>query len=258
MNLPVPPPVDLSGLASLPSLDLPHKNDGSLAVPVAAGGGALSLAIVAGLSAWRIVSLGAERRRAASRRNNLLIAAGAGILAAGLVRWQLQRLTNEEPEHEVEQRLGNLEIRRYSPLRIARTTVGGTWDYALNEGFERLAHFIFGGNAAKSKIEMTSPVTSTQDGDGHSVAFMMPKGELPPAPDDARVEIDHLPSRRLAVLRFNGRYNGEHVAAKKRELLTAVAANGLQPVGEPSFAGYDPPSTLPLLRRNEVWVELAN
>jgi hypothetical protein len=46
--------------------------------------------------------------------------------------------------------------------------------------------------------------------------------------------------------------------AKKTELLQRVRGQGLRPIGEPVLAQYNPPWTLPLLRRNEVSVELAD
>jgi hypothetical protein len=48
------------------------------------------------------------------------------------------------------------------------------------------------------------------------------------------------------------------VAEKSQALLEAVERAGLRTRGEPEFAGYDPPTTLPFLRRNEVWIELGS
>ena len=45
--------------------------------------------------------------------------------------------------------------------------------------------------------------------------------------------------------------------ASKGLKLWVIDEAGLEPVGPIVFAGYDPPSTLPLLRLNELWVELA-
>jgi hypothetical protein len=59
------------------------------------------------------------------------------------------------------------------------------------------------------------------------------------------------------VLRYGGRYTGRNAEEKAAELLSAVQAAGLRPVGPVSFAGCDPPTTLPALRRVEAWVEIA-
>ena len=250
MNVPVLPPVDLAPLANL-SLD--KKNSGVVTVA--------STAMVAGavaILAWRLAPYVAHQRKLARARSRApWIAFGIGAMAAGVVvRWQLQRLFAGEPDQNVEERRGSLEIRRYASQRIARTTVEGTWEHALDKGFGRLAGFIFGGNAEKKRISMTSPVTSARDGDGYRVAFLMPDGVEAPAPDDSRIALDEVPARRVAVLRFNGRWDGEFIEAKKRELVAAAEEAGLTHKGEPLFAAYDPPSTLPVLRRNEVWVEV--
>ena len=127
---------------------------------------------------------------------------------------------------------------------------------ALDRGFRRLAGFLFGANDRHERMAMTTPVLGTGDGDGYKVSFVLPEGVAPPAPDDARVAVTDLPARRVAVLRFNGRHDVLTIESHKRDLTHALATNGLKPRGEASFAGYDPPSTLPLLRRNELWVEL--
>ncbi len=186
------------------------------------------------------------------------IVGGAGLAALGLgvARWQLQRLFAKEPPHELEELRGDLEIRRYAPIAIARTTVEGAWEDALDAGFSRLAHFIFRGNAEKKKIRMTSPVMGMREGTGYRFAFVMPEAVDTPSPTDDRVALDRVPARRVAVLRFNGRYDSASVEAKKRELVATAEENGYVTRGEATFAGYDPPSTLPMLRRNEVWVEI--
>jgi hypothetical protein len=232
---------------------------------------------------------------------------GAGVLGgAVLTRWQLARWFTEQPRYELEQRLGELEIRTYDAGWVAETTVSdASWEEALDEGFRRLAGYIFGDNrpspfqpdrlgkpdAARpilsvrsddghdsgyvipmptptvsrprtrtETIAMTSPVNVTTHEDrGYTVVFNLPEGRnlaSLPAPNDERVRLERRPRRRVAVLRYRGRHTGPRVAQKFSQLLASVRAAGLAYRGSPEFAGYDPPSTLPFLRRNEVWLEL--
>jgi len=216
-----------------------------------------------------------------SRRSRPAVAAAGTAFALALVRWQLDGRFSEEPAHETEERMGDLEVRRYAPVVVAETTLAGAdWDEALSTGFRRLADYISGNNAERARIEliapvhtaekggssgekiaMTAPVAAAEHAGGHTVVFMMPKDRTLaslPVPLDSRVQLRELPSRRVAVLRFSGAYTWEPVRAKMRELLAKVDQAGWRSEGEVQFGGYDPPWTLPFLRRNEVWVELAD
>ena len=246
MNAPIPPPVDLSNLRNL-ALAKKTRGRASSAAPLAG-----TVLAAAGVLVWRLASARRSRRR--SYRGWWM--AGAGLAVVGVARWQLQRWFSPQPAYEVERDLGELELRRYPAVRVAATTVEGTWELALNEGFRRLAGFIFGKNDRRERITMTAPVLGTGDGNGYRLTFVLPEGVVPPSPDDARVEVGELPSRRVAVLRFNGGHDALAIESHKRELAHALARHGLHPRGEATFAGYDPPTTLPVLRRNELWVEL--
>jgi SOUL heme-binding protein len=214
-----------------------------------------------------------------SRRSRPLVAAGGAAFALALVRWQLDGRFSKEPAHERHERVGELEVRRYSPVVVAETTLAGAdWDEALDSGFHRLADYISGQNAARARIELTAPahteeamasgekiamtvpVAVTERAGGYTVTFIMPEGRTMPSlpvPLDSRIQLRELPARRVAVLRFAGAYAWERVHAKMRELLAKVEQAGWRIEGEVQFGGYDPPWTLPFLRRNEVWVELA-
>ncbi|MEO8842857.1 MAG: heme-binding protein [Kofleriaceae bacterium] len=203
------------------------------------------------------------------------VAGGLTALAMLGVRWQLARLFTEEPDYEVEDNLGPLEIRRYFPQITAHTRVDVlSYDAALQQGFRRLAKYVFGDNfngeklamttpihaAGHEKLEMTSPVITSQSSHGYEMSFVMPSGRALaslPTPNDSAVELGEVPERRVAVLSFRGRYRGAEIEQHERELMDLVKAAGLQATSAPMFAGFDPPTTLPFLRRNEVWVEVA-
>jgi hypothetical protein len=204
--------------------------------------------------------VGAGAARLFGSRRAGFIAGGLTALGLGGFRWQLQRLFNDEPDHDLEQRIGGLEIRRLAARVEARTTVEvEDFDRGLELGAARLLDYIGGGNRSAEELEMSSPVTANHRL-GITVAFVMPPGRTRaslPLPDDDRVLLCEAPRQRIAVLRFRGRYNADNVGAHEVELLRRVADAGLEPVGPIVFAGYDPPTTLPLLRRNELWIELA-
>jgi hypothetical protein len=197
---------------------------------------------------------------------------GAAVSAV-LFRNQFQRFFTEEPAYSVEGRFGDIEVRRYDPVVVARTEiVAATWRGAIEEGFDRLAAYIFGGNRTGEHLEMTAPVTHsfhgirrtslvTTDHDDTQrwvMTFTMPRGRALtslPWPHDLRVTLRAVPSRRIAVLRYRGEFTGELAERKQKELLDVVEGAGLVPRGAPEFAGYDPPWVLPFFRRNEAWVE---
>jgi hypothetical protein len=215
------------------------------------------------------------RPRSWSPARKALLAVAGTAAAITVVRWQLQRFTVAQPRYKVLEHDGNFELRRYPDLVVAQTRVEADFEVALNEGFSRLAGFIFGKNTRRErvgmtspvvsqpeKLAMTSPVTTQQErGEGYTVSFMMPPERTVddlPLPDDDRVVVRVQPARTVATLRFRGRYDGKHVERAESQLMNGVSSRGLELRGQPAFAGYDGPSTLPFLRRNEVWVEVAS
>jgi hypothetical protein len=195
-----------------------------------------------------------------SRRTGLA-AGGLAALALGALRWQMARWFCETPAYTVDGRIGDLELRSYPMQLEARAELEARrFEQALNLGFGRLACFLFGANAADEDILMTTPVvTSIQDGI-YMMSIAMPPGRplaSLPEPDDPRVVLREAPPRRFATLCFAGRFTRENVSRHERRLLREVLDLGLVTRGSVAFAMYDSPATLPFLRRNEVWLEIA-
>ena len=196
--------------------------------------------------------------------------AGGAVMAARV----------EEPAFAVVKKVGAIELRRYEAQVRAVTVVAGmSWDDALSEGFRRLAGYIFGANTSRrsmamtspvsaqptpgasgsTRIAMTAPVTAASGDGGVRVTFMMPAGSTIaslPVPDHPGVILQEVPARLVAVRRFTGFAGDSTFRAERRLLLDGLSALGLQPVSEPELARYDPPWTIPFLRRNEVTVEV--
>jgi len=171
------------------------------------------------------------------------------LVGFGLVRWQMTRLFTQAPEFVDEVPAGLLEMRQYPELLVAQTTIKArSWREALDEGFIRLVDHV---------PTMTVPVISTVLGDEYTIAFLLPEGATLaslPVPDDVRVIFRRIPAMRVAVMRFEGAYDGASLLERCKEIYRYAQVASLEAVGEPLFAGYDPPSTLPLLRRQELWL----
>lgn len=163
----------------------------------------------------------------------------------------------EEPNWALVDTLDEVELRDYEPTIRAVTRL----DHAgqSTSGFQRLAGFIFGGNETGEKIAMTAPVEETLDSDEPVMAFTMPANysmEDLPAPEDESVELQTMPGRTMAAIRFSGWATGGKVNRKTEALLQTLAQHGIETIGEPSLNQYNPPWTPPFLRRNEIMVEV--
>ncbi|MGF1463959.1 MAG: heme-binding protein [Maricaulaceae bacterium] len=177
-------------------------------------------------------------------------------------------MATETPEYTVLEADGAFELRAYEPIIVAETQVRGGRREAVNGGFRRLADYIFGGNQSGQKIAMTSPVTQElgaeaasdagpDTAEGWRVGFLMPKEytlDALPTPEDTAVRLTEKPARRIAAVQFSGNNSDDKLADHLNELRGWMAERGLKPAGAPTFAYYDPPWTLPWLKRNEVLI----
>jgi hypothetical protein len=139
--------------------------------------------------------------------------------------------------------------------------------------FTALASYLFGGNRESRVLEMTTPVTTTMTGEMrfYLATDDVPEPLDPSQPSDGRtaagasaapapVEIQQLPPARLAVRRFTGFATDGEVGRQKQALLSALDLDGVEldvrhghKVPHVVFQ-YNPPYTLPVVRRNEVAV----
>lgn len=200
----------------------------------------------------------------------------------------------EEPIFEVLEKAEKIEIRQYRPVIVAETFVDGDMGSASNSGFRLIADYIFGNNQSardpgdkpsekvamtapvsiepvtrSEKIAMNAPVNVEPQGDSVSgmfdskrwrVQFTMPSEysmATLPKPRNPAVTLREVPGKRYAIFVFSGFAGKEKVQQKTDELVTWLKAGNLRAVAMPQLARYNPPWTLPFLRRNEILIELA-
>ena len=168
-----------------------------------------------------------------------------------------QAIAIEEPVYQVEKawETEQIEIRVYVPRVMAVTEM--TED--SNGGFRVLAGYIFGGNAEEQEIAMTAPVQQSMEGD-REMAFMMPAEyalEDLPKPEDQRVSFREAPAYTAAVIQFSGWASAEKADKNWQQLRQFLIAEGIDITGEPTLNQYNPPWTLPFMRRNEIIVPVA-
>jgi effector-binding domain-containing protein len=186
-------------------------------------------------------------------------------------------MATEEPKYTVIEASEAFELRAYSPKIVAETLVSGSMAKASSAGFRLIADFIFGNNTAASggnkkismttpvtmepkseKISMTAPVSMEQAQGQWRVQFVMPSEytlDSLPKPNNPAVTVREVPASNYAVIRFSGLADEAKTAAKTADLLAWLDGRGVTLIGKPELARYNPPWTLPFLRRNEVMVE---
>lgn len=179
----------------------------------------------------------------------------------------------EHPRYEVKNKDENIEVRVYPPLLLAEVSTQGDREEGINEGFRVLAKFIFGENKAKKKIAMTTPVTQKSSvkiamtapvlqqtkNNQWTVRFVMPAEytlETLPIPIDERIKINESKIITYVTITFSGMSSKSNLDEHVQKLKDFVAKNHLKVRGEPIYAFYNPPWTLPFLRRNEIWIEI--
>lgn len=177
------------------------------------------------------------------------------------------------------------EIRRYNERFAAEVRYNGKED--VGSPFRALARYIgvFGTpeNNGQQPISMTAPVvmqekekqqqqstaTDKPTEEGHKIMKFILPAELDsmekiPKPTNPNVQIEAIPSQVGVVHRFSGFWSdkiNQQVAAALAEQLTLDGVDRMSKdfvLGHYQFWGYNPPFTLPMFRRNEIWIELTD
>lgn len=110
-------------------------------------------------------------------------------------------------------------------------------------------------------VQVETRAETRSDSGSWTMSFTMPKkftSKTLPQPTDDRIDIETVPARTVAALVFSGSRNRQANEKKMRDLLQWLESKKEYEVtGDPVFAGYDPPWTLPFFRRNEILVEVS-
>ncbi len=196
--------------------------------------------------------------------------------------WTGNLMATEEPKFELLRKEGNVEIRRYAPLIVAETIVDGDMDTASSRGFQVIAGYIFGKN---ERIAMTAPVVAEPQSSAEKIAMTVPVSIEPhnaddsamagaqrwrihfvmpsqytlatlPKPLNPQVQLREIPAKTFAALTYSGFSTESSAQEKTDELRNWLKTQNIEPIGKPQLARYNPPWTLPFLRRNEILQEI--
>jgi hypothetical protein len=172
---------------------------------------------------------------------------GFALVLGLLLLWAVFRLGAAERVPEPRYRRVALldkgvEIREYPALAIAKTPMrDASLGSSANEGFRRVARYLFGGNRSKESMAMTAPVVMEM-GDTPALYFYMPFDQMQA-------------SRTLAVLAFGGFAGNKELRKQRRRLEAVLKKEGWIIQGPFLYMGYNAPWTL-VGRRNEVAFEV--
>ena len=180
----------------------------------------------------------------------------------------------DEPKYQVLNDYGHIQIRQYPALVVAQTEVTANYKNSSSLGFQRLAGYIFGGNKKQQKMAMTAPVIQEQEAEAMAMtapviqqksgtvwlmAFVLPSNysvATAPVPLDTTVIIKEIPGKKVAVIRYSGSLSEQGIEEKSEELQNWLSEQGYKAISPSRSAAYDPPWTLPFLRRNEVHIDI--
>ena len=163
----------------------------------------------------------------------------------------------EEPAYEIVVTFEEFEIRTYAPYIHAQVADEHSNETVNRRSFQRIASYIFGGNVQQQQIAMTSPVLMWNENGTSMMSFVMPSTydlNSLPMPSDSDIQLLKHEGGEMAALQFSGLSKKSKVSRYTKVLLESIQKEGWKAKGPVLLAVYDPPMTLPFLRRNELLV----
>lgn len=181
----------------------------------------------------------------------------------------------EKPKYIVNFTEEDIESRSYDSMIVAEVLIKNSREESISQGFRVLADYIFGNNVSAEKIPMTSPVIEQKSekipmtapvkqqikDNIWSIQFIMPAQysmDSLPKPNNNTVKIKLIPPADYVVIKFNGKNENKNIQIHEDKLKEFIEKKDLEVKGKPIYAFYNPPWTIPILRRNEIMIEIKN
>ena len=158
--------------------------------------------------------------------------------------------------YKVIQSIESVEIREYNPALYA-SYIGNENDNNQTSSFRVLADYIFGSNANKQEIAMTSPVVIKLF-NKNEMLFRMPKKynkKNIPKPNNKNVKFIETSYIKKAVIQYSGYSNKNKENEKIEELKKVLKKNNIRHNNQFELFIYDPPYKF-FNRKNEVSVNI--
>ncbi len=168
----------------------------------------------------------------------------------------------QQIHYQVLKKIEDIEIRRYPELIFAVVE-----NNSNDSAFSLLFQYISGENKTRRKIEMTTPVITSEKiimtapvitGKNY-MAFVLTQVyniETVPIPNNPAIKIEVQKEKTMAVLKFGGRTNEIKVQKNIQKLTKKLQENTIKIISEPFLMRYNSPFTPSFLRRNEVALEI--
>jgi hypothetical protein len=184
----------------------------------------------------------------------------------------------EEAGHTVLLDENNIQLRNYKGYLVAETLIEADYADSGRTGFRRLFRYISGNNSASAKVAMTGPVIKENKSQkiamtapvfqekmmftgktAWKMSFVLPSDltiKTAPKPLDGAVVLSEVPPKQVAVIRYSGLISERKIQRYTETLRSWIDRKGYEEVSSPRSAGYDPPWTIPMFRRNEVHIDV--
>lgn len=149
------------------------------------------------------------------------------------------------------------EIRKYFNFYIVEYE--NTNDPEIKEGFRTLFTYISSDNKENEKISMTTPVIKKESKEMKKLAFVVPAkfADQIPEPNNPNLNILKFEEGLFAVIQYSGFSGDSKELHKSIELKSWLLDKGYQSYSKAMTASYNAPFSLPMLRRNEIWIRVS-
>ena len=167
-------------------------------------------------------------------------------------------MATETIQYTVLQKEQSIEIREYNDILLASTKTDPSNYY--DSGFNRVFQYISGQNETNTKISMTSPVVSYQEGGTLVTGFYVPsKYDKTTVPKPkGEVYIDTIETAVYVVVTFYGGWTKENYEEHHQLLLDYITLHNYQIKSKPFTMRYNAPYIPDHQKRNEIAYQISN